>query len=508
MLHLTKWGGVLLTLLILVPNILLGDTSYKQSTINIYGVTAKTNPNQDTTKGAGLALEDELLKLKLEVISDFYRAGGMYKFNPMNNTYIKTGLNLNRQKMYAPDNTSDWVNQYSVSAGFGYMLYQDLYLELGVSYTSLNGSDIGTNYTMSDEITRQAYFEIAKRWKTSIGTIDTTANYGIVDYEFVSNKSSYGAVADYYPLPYLKFSYGYQHERDNIANTYGFQYGMYFVKIMDNISYNTNQANFGLKIAFDDLFDFSTWTAPTNLIPHLSELHRFENMVFGANMAIQSTKGVVEKPKPVIPEPEPEANPAPAPQDNGGGDSGSSNSTPTANAGADKSVTVNTAVSITGSGTDSDGTIASYEWKEGATTLATTASFDYTPTSTGDHTLTLTVTDDDGDTHSDTMTVTATAANTAPTASAQSLDAGGGETVTHNLNANIADTEDADNSLTIVVASGPSHGGLSWTGNSFTYEVTDGSFYAGNDSFTYYVRDTQGATSATYTVSITGIFDF
>ena len=95
------------------------------------------------------------------------------------------------------------------------------------------------------------------------------------------------------------------------------------------------------------------------------------------------------------------------------------NIAPTANAGLDKSTQVNTAVSITGNGSDSDGTIAAYQWKEGATVLANTASFSYTPSTVGTHTLTLTVTDNNGATANDTMIVTATEAlNQAPTANA------------------------------------------------------------------------------------------
>jgi hypothetical protein len=97
------------------------------------------------------------------------------------------------------------------------------------------------------------------------------------------------------------------------------------------------------------------------------------------------------------------------------------NQAPTANAGADKSVQVDQSITITGSGSDSDGSIASYQWKEGNTVLSNSASFTYNaPSSAGSHTLTLTVTDNDGDTASNTMviTVTAPAANQAPTANA------------------------------------------------------------------------------------------
>lgn len=45
------------------------------------------------------------------------------------------------------------------------MLQDDLYLELGGSYTKLNGSKIGTSYEIVDEKTKQAYLELAKDGK-------------------------------------------------------------------------------------------------------------------------------------------------------------------------------------------------------------------------------------------------------------------------------------------------------------------------------------------------------
>ena len=84
------------------------------------------------------------------------------------------------------------------------------------------------------------------------------------------------------------------------------------------------------------------------------------------------------------------------------------NEAPTADAGSDRSVQVNQTITITGSGSDADGTITAYEWKEGATILANSATFDYTPDTTGDHSLTFTVTDDDGATGSDTIIITVT----------------------------------------------------------------------------------------------------
>jgi len=106
--------------------------------------------------------------------------------------------------------------------------------------------------------------------------------------------------------------------------------------------------------------------------------------------------------------------------DTGGDDGGTEpppppppNVAPTANAGSDK--TVNDAdntgaeqVTLSGAASsDSDGTIVSYEWKEGGTVLGSSVSV--SPSfSVGTHTVTLTVTDDDGASHSDTVLVTVT----------------------------------------------------------------------------------------------------
>ena len=59
------------------------------------------------------------------------------------------------------------------------------------------------------------------------------------------------------------------------------------------------------------------------------------------------------------------------------------NIAPVANAGKDLTAQINQPINISGTATDVDGTIASYQWKKGAEILASTASFRYTPTSTG-----------------------------------------------------------------------------------------------------------------------------
>ncbi len=83
------------------------------------------------------------------------------------------------------------------------------------------------------------------------------------------------------------------------------------------------------------------------------------------------------------------------------------NHPPVADAGNDTTTTVRRSITLTGSGTDTDGSVVSYQWKEGSTVLADTAVLSYTPDTIGTHILTLTVTDDDGATDEDTVVVTA-----------------------------------------------------------------------------------------------------
>ena len=98
---------------------------------------------------------------------------------------------------------------------------------------------------------------------------------------------------------------------------------------------------------------------------------------------------------------------------------GSSNTFPVADAGNDQSVTDSDTsgselVTLDGSASyDPDGSIVSYDWKEGSTTIATGAN----PTvdlAVGVHTIDLTVTDNDGATATDTVVVTVNSGYTGP----------------------------------------------------------------------------------------------
>ncbi len=83
------------------------------------------------------------------------------------------------------------------------------------------------------------------------------------------------------------------------------------------------------------------------------------------------------------------------------------NASPVAKAGSDVITNISEAVALNAStSTDVDGTIVSYEWKEGEAVLSTAASFNYSQSTVGTHTITLTVTDNGGATNTDTVDVT------------------------------------------------------------------------------------------------------
>ncbi|WP_345980508.1 hypothetical protein [Sulfurimonas sp. HSL3-2] len=285
---------------IILSTTLLSDTTTssdnlanRDTTINIYGVGARVNTDHSSHEGAGIMFDSEAVKIKLEGTGDFFKTGAVLKFNPfIKNWYFKAGANYLNQKMIASDSSSAKVDQYSASLATGYMMMDSLYVEIGAAATKLDGKRLDSSYKVSDETTRLGYIEAAKRWQSNFATIDTTLNASKVKYEYKADENSYGASVDIYPSDKTKLGYIHQYEKGNVMNKYRAQYALLFVEYANNISLHTYQANLGIKVAFDDLFDISTWKIPSHIKPHLSELHRFEEITFGSNMRIQSSNGV------------------------------------------------------------------------------------------------------------------------------------------------------------------------------------------------------------------------
>jgi hypothetical protein len=281
---------------------LLGSHLYAESAslknerndlISLYGINVKTDPNHPSQNGGGMFYNTENLKVMMENSSDYFKAGTVIKFNPFDDRlYFKVGGNYINQKLYAPDSSSAKVNQYSGALGAGYMLEDDLYVELGGSTTHLNGKTIGALYSIDSETTNRSYAEIAKRFDTSIGTFDTTLSGGRLYRGLGKDENSYGVGVDYYPASNVKLGYYHAHSDSAISNTYALSYGYLTALYNDSLSSKSRYASVGVQFAFSDITDISTYKMPTNIKPHLSELHAFEQMTFGANMNIQSTNGV------------------------------------------------------------------------------------------------------------------------------------------------------------------------------------------------------------------------
>ncbi|MEA2029248.1 MAG: PKD domain-containing protein [Campylobacterota bacterium] len=84
------------------------------------------------------------------------------------------------------------------------------------------------------------------------------------------------------------------------------------------------------------------------------------------------------------------------------------NTAPVVDAGSDQSVELGQSVSLSATASDSDGDTMSYEWSQSGTPLATTLSFEYTPSSEGNHTLSFRATDENNASASDSVTIEVT----------------------------------------------------------------------------------------------------
>jgi hypothetical protein len=284
----------LLMALLLTSSSVFADS--ENTRLNLYAIEGKVNVDHNSAQGFGIILDSEEVKAKLEYTPDLLKAATVFKFNPLHeNMYHKVGISYVKQKLYAPDDSSARVAQYSGAFATGYSIRNDIYSEIGVSRTQLRGGNIGNNYLIKDERTDRLYIELAKRTETDIGTLDVTVNTGKVFHQYSSNKAFSGLGIDLYPTSNSKLGYKYQDKGRYRTSQYSAQYKYLFAKYADNLTYGTYQVSVGVSIAFKNLFDISSYSTPKNIVPHLSEPHRFEDIAFGDNLFIQTATSIEEK---------------------------------------------------------------------------------------------------------------------------------------------------------------------------------------------------------------------
>jgi len=176
------------------------------------------------------------------------------------------------------------------------------------------------------------------------------------------------------------------------------------------------------------------------------------------------------------------------------------NDTPSATA---QSVSGNedAAQSITLAGSDPEGSSLTYALasnpSHGSASLSGNT-VTYTPAANynGTDSFTFTVSDGAATSSAATVSITINAVNDTPSATAQSVS--GNEDAAQSIT--LAGSDPEGSSLTYALASNPSHGSASLSGNTVTYTPT--ADYNGSDSFTFTVSD-GAATSSAATVSIT-----
>ena len=159
---------------------------------------------------------------------------------------------------------------------------------------------------------------------------------------------------------------------------------------------------------------------------------------------------------------------------------------------------------------DPDGDSLTYSKKidpsNGTLSINSDGSYIYTPDANfnGSDSFEIEAEDGKGATGTITVEVTVNEVNDAPTAEDVSVDAEGQGDLIIDLNPYISDIEDDDSNLNINVVSGPSDGYLlGGDGNEFQYDGD--SVYVGDDSFTYKIKDSEGAESEERTVTIRNI---
>jgi hypothetical protein len=163
------------------------------------------------------------------------------------------------------------------------------------------------------------------------------------------------------------------------------------------------------------------------------------------------------------------------------------NVAPVANAGDNKNIRESETTLLDGSASaDSDGSIASYLWKEGTTTLGTGSTLNYSSTVIGAHIVELTVTDNEGLTHTDTTTVTVVA-NSSPIA-----NAGNDQTIVIGQNITL-DGSKSNDDVSISTYSWEEGGVVLGTGeNLVAYTPTT----LGDHTLTLTVTDNEGSTNS------------
>lgn len=259
------------------------NTLIKKNTLVIYGINNQPNQSPSSYDSLGISYNDNDIKIKVEGSDDTFKSAGALTYNPFKNQmYVVLGANYITQNLDSvyPNN----ISQYSGTLGGGYRIENDLYFEMGNSFTQLKTPALDAEEQAKVQTFNDTYLSIAKFIELPIGTVNTTFK-GAKIYETLSKKeTNYVSTINYYSNNDINFAYSYTNASSNISNYYSINYGYFITEFMDNTSLDICNLKVGVKANFKDITNLSSYTAPNRTKSHLPKLHKLNDVILTNNM--------------------------------------------------------------------------------------------------------------------------------------------------------------------------------------------------------------------------------
>ena len=257
----------------------------KNKKISIYGVKSK---DKNISNGVGLFYNTQNLKVKVEGSDTVFKTGAIATFNPFQtSTYINIGANYINQNVQENDSTHNDFNQYSSAVAVGYILHNDVYVEVGENISSLNGLQVSQDTKASSQIIKNTYMQIGKRFEIPIGTIDTHLNSSQIYNTLAAKEENYESRINYYLDDAIKIGYAYSINQDQICNAYSLNLSYFSTEYMKNITQDSYNVTLGIKANFTDITNFSTYKPLSKIKKRLARAQKFDNLILHNNMNLR-----------------------------------------------------------------------------------------------------------------------------------------------------------------------------------------------------------------------------
>jgi len=254
--------------------------SSSPSLMTMYNLDTKTNQSEMNNGGGGLLYNSQNIKLKVERSTDAVKTAAIIKVNPLNNSlYTKLGMNYLNQNLYNVNSNAESVSQHSAAVGIGYMLNDNLDLELGSSVTEVNGNKTYLQNEIANQTIKNTYGQLFQRFEMPIGTVDISINGNQLYKNLSTKEQNYRSRLNYYPDDKIKLGYSYSNSQNNVSTGYSIHYGYFTTEYANYISQDTYAVTVGFKAKFMDITDFSSYVIPMKIKPRLIRSHQFDDMV-------------------------------------------------------------------------------------------------------------------------------------------------------------------------------------------------------------------------------------